>query len=136
MQIRYVYQLIIIFPFVVFLNSCSSVDMFYDFAPTYTKWELDSYFDLTDEQEEWVEVRLEQHFNWHREVELEHYITFLREVQRRGGDGLTLQEIKKGKEQRLFENDIKAVAYGNLVGLLIEAIKDLKKEIDDLKSSK
>ena len=50
MQIRYVYQLIIIFPFVVFLNSCSSVDMFYDFAPTYTKWELDSYFDLTDEQ--------------------------------------------------------------------------------------
>ena len=99
MQIRYVYQLIIIFPFVVFLNSCSSVDMFYDFAPTYTKWELDSYFDLTDEQEEWVEVRLEQHFNWHREVELEHYITFLREVQRRGGDGLTLQEIKEGNER-------------------------------------
>ncbi|MEC7539772.1 MAG: DUF6279 family lipoprotein [SAR324 cluster bacterium] len=73
--------------------------MFYDFAPTYTKWELDSYFDLTDEQEEWVEVRLEQHFNWHREVELEHYITFLREVQRRGGDGLTLQEIKEGNER-------------------------------------
>ena len=73
--------------------------MFYDFAPTYTKWELDSYFDLTDEQEEWVEVRLEQHFNWHRELELEHYITFLREVQRRGGDGLTLQEIKEGNER-------------------------------------
>ena len=97
MQIRDVYQLIIIFPFIVFLNSCSSVDMFYDFAPTYTKWELDSYFDLTDEQEEWFEVRLEQHFNWHREVELEHYITFLREVQGRGGGGVTPSGIKKGE---------------------------------------
>ena len=59
MLILDVYQLIIIFPFVVFLNSCSSVDMFYDFAPTYTKCELDSYFDLTDEQEEWVEGDIE-----------------------------------------------------------------------------
>ena len=42
---------------------------------------------------------MEQHFNWHREVELEHYITFLREVQRRGADGLTLQEIKEGNER-------------------------------------
>jgi len=29
---------------------------------------------------------------------------------------------------------MKTVAYGNMVGLLIEAIKDLKAEIEELKS--
>ena len=52
--------------------------------------------------------------------------------------GVIAQEVEKVIPEVVIlnENDIKAVAYGNLVGLLIEAIKELKKEIDDLKSSK
>jgi hypothetical protein len=34
------------------------------------------------------------------------------------------------------ENDYKAVAYGNMIGLLIESIKELKAEIDELKKNK
>jgi hypothetical protein len=36
---------------------------------------------------------------------------------------------------RLHPNGYYGVAYGNLVGLLIEAIKDLKKEVDFIKKS-
>ena len=73
--------------------------MFYDYAPTYAKWQLDSYFDLSSEQENWVQSQLEHHFKWHRNTELQHYISFLQEVQSRGVDGLTLEEIEEGNQK-------------------------------------
>jgi hypothetical protein len=36
--------------------------------------------------------------------------------------------------QVVREKEYKSVAYGNLVGVLIEAIKELKAEIEELKS--
>ena len=50
--------------------------------------------------------------------------------------GLIAQEVEKIIPEVDHGDEIKSVTYGNLVGLLIEAIKELKKEIDDLKSSK
>ena len=73
--------------------------MFYDYAPTYAKWQLDSYFDLSSKQEDWLQSQLEHHFKWHRDTELKHYISFLQEVQSRGADGLTLEEIEKGNQK-------------------------------------
>ena len=60
---------------------------------------MDSYFDLSSEQEDWVQSQLEHHFKWHRDKELQHYISFLREVQSRGVDGLTLEEIEEGNQK-------------------------------------
>ena len=34
------------------------------------------------------------------------------------------------------EGEVDSVSYGRIVGVLIEAIKDLKKEIEDLKANK
>ena len=34
------------------------------------------------------------------------------------------------------ENEYMSVAYGNLVGVLIEAVKELKAEVDELKKGK
>ena len=49
--------------------------------------------------------------------------------------GVIAQEVEKIVPEVVYNNDeIKSVAYGNLVGLLIEAIKDLKIEITELKS--
>ena len=50
--------------------------------------------------------------------------------------GLIAQEVEKIIPEVVHGDETKSVSYGNLVGLLIEAIKELKKEIDDLKSSK
>ena len=49
--------------------------------------------------------------------------------------GVIAQEIEAVLPEAVFEGEdgIKSVAYGNMVGLLIEAIKELKKEIDELK---
>ena len=48
--------------------------------------------------------------------------------------GLIAQEVQAVMPEAVIENDGHlALAYGNLVGLLVEAIKELKQEIDGLK---
>ena len=47
--------------------------------------------------------------------------------------GVIAQEIEKIIPEVVHDGDYKSVAYGNLVGLLIEAIKELKSELDELK---
>jgi hypothetical protein len=51
--------------------------------------------------------------------------------------GLIAQEVEKIIPEVVHEtNGIKSVAYGNLVGLLIEAVKELSEEIKELKKIK
>jgi hypothetical protein len=53
------------------------------------------------------------------------------------GSGVIAQELEKIAPELVSNNsEFKAVAYGNLTGYLIEAIKDLKAEIEELKSNK
>jgi len=51
------------------------------------------------------------------------------------GTGVIAQEIEAVLPEAVqtSEDDIKSVAYGNLVGLLIESIKELKAEVNELK---
>jgi hypothetical protein len=48
--------------------------------------------------------------------------------------GVIAQEVEEILPEVINTTDdgMKAVAYGNIVGLLIEAIKDLKEEVDNL----
>ena len=48
--------------------------------------------------------------------------------------GIIAQEVEKIVPEVVYGDEIKSVAYGNLVGLLIESIKDLKVEISELRS--
>jgi len=51
------------------------------------------------------------------------------------GLGVVAQEIQKILPEVIVVNSdgMLSVAYGNIVGILIEAIKELKTEIDELK---
>jgi hypothetical protein len=50
------------------------------------------------------------------------------------GSGVIAQEMEKVAPELVRTEEYKSVAYGNLVGYLIEAIKELKAEIEDLKN--
>ncbi len=50
--------------------------------------------------------------------------------------GVIAQEVQQVLPEVVIEGEYLSVAYGNLVGVLIEAIKELKKEVDDLKRGK
>jgi hypothetical protein len=52
------------------------------------------------------------------------------------GTGVIAQEVEKILPEVVKDGEYKSVAYGNIVGVLIEAIKELKKEVETLKESK
>jgi hypothetical protein len=49
--------------------------------------------------------------------------------------GVIAQEVEKIIPEVVYGNEIKSVAYANIVALLIEAIKEQQKEIDELKKN-
>jgi len=64
-------------------------------------------------------------------------VTFDRiDIEGESQTGVIAQEIEKVLPEAVRTNDdgVKSVAYGNLVGLLVESIKELKQEISELKS--
>ena len=92
-----------------FLAGCSSSKLIYSYGDKFVSWELDSYFDLNDEQEDWVVERMKMHIEWHRMEELPRYKNFLMDIQNSSKDGLTMREIDEGysryeaKQRRTFE---------------------------------
>ena len=50
--------------------------------------------------------------------------------------GVIAQELEKIAPELVHDGEYKSVAYGNVVGYLIEAIKELKQEIKQLKEEK
>ena len=93
-RLKNIYLLYFILLFLI--AGCNTVKFFYDYADEVTSWQLDNYFDLTTQQEEWIEERMRLHLDWHREQELPRYKDFLIEVQNKSGDGLTMIELDEG----------------------------------------
>ena len=52
------------------------------------------------------------------------------------GIGVIAQEIEKVLPEVVTDGEYKSVAYVNIVGVLIEAIKEQQKQIDELKKDK
>jgi hypothetical protein len=50
----------------------------------------------------------------------------------RSSTGVVAQEIEKVLPEVVHDGEYKSVAYGNIVGILIEAIKELQAKVDKL----
>ncbi len=60
-------------------------------------------------------------------------VTYTRKDTNEKGIGVIAQEIEDVLPQVVQDGEYKSVAYGNIVGVLIEAVKELKAEIEELK---
>ena len=102
-------KIILFLGLLFFIAGCSSAKFFYSYGDSIASWQLDSYFDLTNEQEEWVEERMRLHLEWHHNEELPRYRRFLLDIQKSAKDGLTMSELDEGfyrfgtKVDRIFE---------------------------------
>ena len=126
---------IIIFGLLLFLLAgCSTTKLVYDYGDKYLLWQFDSYFDLSNKQEEWLEERIKFHLEWHRSQELRSYKKFLIDIQNRAKNGLTMEELDEGfsryeaKQQRLFERLIPDTALF-LKSLSSEQINNLESKM-------
>ena len=81
------------------LVSCNTLYLGYNNLNWLTRWRLDSYLDLTSEQDRWLNVQLAEHITWHRKEELPQYVDFLRDIQTKARDGLTQGEWREGLEK-------------------------------------
>ncbi|MDA2912048.1 DUF6279 family lipoprotein, partial [Nitrospiraceae bacterium AH_259_D15_M11_P09] len=75
------------------LTGCSTLSLAYNFADWILLWKIDGYFDISAEQERFLEERLTELHTWHRIETLPLYAAFLRRVQEQWRDGLTRDEI-------------------------------------------
>ena len=72
-------------------------------------WQVDNYFDITSEQEEWIEEKIVLHLEWHRKEELPKYNNFLTKIKDQAQDGISMSELNEAfsmyeiKRNRIIE---------------------------------
>ena len=131
-RLKNIYLLFFILFFLIV--GCNTGKLFYDYGDEVASWQLDNYFDLTTQQEEWIEERMKLHLDWHRKEELPRYRDFLIEVQSRARDGLTMIELDEGyarldqKRIRTLERLLPDTA-SFLAGVSLEQINTLEKKM-------
>ena len=118
------------------LGSCNTLYLGYNNLNWLTRWRLDSYLDLTSEQDSWLNVQLAEHIAWHRKEELPQYVDFLREIQINARDGLTREEWREGLEkvelgwQRILDR-LRPDAAKLLADLDSEQVEELRSEFQE-----
>lgn len=81
------------------LISGCTFKMMYNYADWVIPWVVDDYFDLTTEQDDFLDEKIKQQLQWHKMSELPAYAAFLKEVKQKGQDGLTATELDWVYEQ-------------------------------------
>lgn len=99
------------------LTACGSVKLGYNYAPSLLQYQLDSYLDLTDEQETLLKQELLAFQAWHRESALPEYAATLRQWADKlnGPHTFTVPEILE--KQQMFENDLLVIGQRSALHL-------------------
>ena len=83
--------------FIFFISSsCNTTKIFYNYGDFFISWQVDNYFDLTMELEEWIENKSIQILNWHRKEELPGYKKFLIQIKEKSINGLNMKKLDEG----------------------------------------
>ena len=85
----YFYRLTLGLVLIFGTQGCTSLNNLFYWADTYLAWQIDDYFDLTNEQEAFVDQGLDRFFLSYKYQEIPKYIEFLQEVKSRSGRQLT-----------------------------------------------
>lgn len=91
--------------------------------------------DVTSNSDERLKENIEVIPNALAKVESVRGVTFTRKADKSAGMGVVAQEIRKVAPEVVMigADGMMSVSYGNLVGLLIEAVKDLSGQVKELK---
>jgi len=78
------------------LCGCSTVRFAYENADTYLRWKASSYLDLSGDDAEELDDRIDDFHAWHRKSELPKYVKLAAEAEQRFADGLSRQDLVWG----------------------------------------
>ncbi|MEX2492379.1 MAG: DUF6279 family lipoprotein [Nitrospirales bacterium] len=76
------------------LVSCSAIQITYSTADWILLWKLDSYFDLSASQEEYLDREIKNFHVWHRRHQLPEYSQFLVQIDQFWENGLSQAELE------------------------------------------
>ena len=75
---------------------CSTVRFAYENADAYLRWKASSYLELSGDDADELDDRIDEFHAWHRRNALPKYVTLAHETSRRFGDGLSRQDLDWG----------------------------------------
>lgn len=107
---------------VLSIQACVSFKTWYYWADTYISWEVDRFFNLSSEQEEFVDKQLDIILTKHRQQEIPKYIAFLKEIKNR----LNRQVVEE--DVIWFRQSLKEF-YANIAHLLADDAAELLSNI-------
>lgn len=75
---------------------CSTMRFAYENADTYVRWRLGGYLNVSGDDADWLDDRVEEFHAWHRANELPKYARLAREAEGRFADGLSREDFVWG----------------------------------------
>ena len=75
------------------LSGCSTVRLAYENADTYARWRLSGYLNVSGDDADWLDDRVEEFHAWHRANELPKYVKLAREAEARFADGVSREDF-------------------------------------------
>ena len=122
---------------ILLISACSTVNIAYNWADTILTYQINKFFDLTDNQDDFLELETDKLHQWHRKEELPKYVILLKSLVGKLDRGLTKSDIDWIRTEiskiryRIVQFSVE-VAATFLSSLSDQQIKHLEEYLDTL----